>query len=103
MAGGIAAWIVDETGIAAIPIVAMTGMAGIAAVEGNGSSRPRFGRSKGHQKPPDSGGFFVFAFSGLSRGLSSQLAGHRQVALLNDALLRRLFRAGSGRIAQLIE
>ena len=36
-------------------------------------------------------------------GKSTYLAGHRGVALLNDALLRRLFRAGSGRIAQLVE
>ena len=36
-------------------------------------------------------------------GKFSYLAGHPEVALLNDALLRRLFRAGSGRIAQLVE
>jgi hypothetical protein len=34
---------------------------------------------------------------------STYLAGHRRVALLNDALLRRLSGPVSGRIAQLVE
>ena len=55
------------------------------------------------QKPPDSGGFFILALPGHDRGIPRRFAGHRGVALLNDALLRRLSGPGSGRIAQLVE
>ena len=55
------------------------------------------------QKPPESGGFFAFPSRRHDRGIPRRFAGHRGIALLNDALLRRLFRAGSGRIAQLVE
>src|SRR3984893_4223583 len=63
------------------------------------SPRPSFDRPK-----PRRSRWIPAAFS-LSRGPGKprRLAGHWGVALLNDALLRRLFRAGSGRIAQLVE
>src|SRR4030088_1370124 len=47
--------------------------------------------------------FFASAACRRGPGKPRRFAGHRGVALLNDALLRRLFRAGSGRIAQLVE
>jgi hypothetical protein len=39
------------------------------------------------KKPSDSGGFFVFGFSGLCPEIYAGLAGHPEIALLNDALL----------------
>src|SRR5216683_787742 len=46
---------------------------------------------------------FRFPFQRVMPGKSTYLAGHRGVALLNDALLRRLSGPVSGRIAQLVE
>ena len=77
---------------------------------GQGSWRPGFRAALAtrirsieiHEKPPDSGGFsHLRSRDGL--GITPRLAGHRGIALLNDALLRRLSGAGSGRIAQLVE
>ena len=79
---------------------------------GQGSRRPglraalasaEFGSIESQEKPPVSGGFSGSALAADGLGISLRLAGHREIALLNDALLRRLFRAGSGRIAQLVE
>src|ERR1700730_7275009 len=46
---------------------------------------------------------FRFSSQRVMPGKSTYLAGHRGVALLNDALLRRLSGPVSGRIAQLVE
>src|SRR6202011_4899235 len=51
----------------------------------------------------DSGGFFAFFHPFRWPGKPRPIAGHRGVALLNDALLRRLPGLSSGRIAQLVE
>ena len=47
----------------------------------------------------------LLPYQGLRKGWENppRFAGHWGVALLNDALLRRLSGAGSGRIAQLVE
>src|SRR6202795_960463 len=55
------------------------------------------------EKPLDSGGFFAFFHPFRWPGKPRPIAGHRGVALLNDALLRRLSGPVSGRIAQLVE
>src|SRR5437879_13644554 len=56
------------------------------------------------QKPLKSSGFLPCRLSAKARENSLRLAGHPRVALLNDALSRRLFRTrASGRIAQLVE
>src|ERR1700675_2927293 len=55
------------------------------------------------EKPLDSGGFFAFFHPFRWPGKPRPIAGHRGVALLNDALLRRLPGLSSGRIAQLVE
>ena len=86
------------TGIATSAMVARTG-AGL-----NGSDAPRIGaRSEHRQKPLKSSGFLPFRPSAKARENLPRLAGHPQVALLNDALLRGLAGLGSGRIAQLVE
>jgi hypothetical protein len=75
---------------------------GVAAMA-SGSSRANLQSIETSGKPPDSGGFLAFSAAGDGRGIPRRLAGHRGVALLNDALLRRLSGPGSGRIAQLVE
>ena len=52
------------------------------------SARRNFANLQG--KPPDSGGFFDIYGPRTGPGKPRWLAGHRGVALLNDALLRRL-------------
>ena len=82
----------------------MTGMAGRTGAAPSGSERvPVRDRPSTGQKPLKSGGFSPFAGAAEARENSLRFAGHRGVALLNDALLRGLFRTGSGRIAQLVE
>jgi hypothetical protein len=46
---------------------------------------------------------FSFFLPVRRAGKTPRLAGHREGALLNDALLRRLSGPASGRIAQLVE
>ena len=59
---------------------------------------------KHRQKPLESSGFLPFRSPAKARENSPQFAGHRRVALLNDALWRRAFPDfSSGRIAQLVE
>ena len=104
MATGIAA----ATGIMAmIGIMATTAMAGRAGITAagapNGSSRRGVRSIEVVEKPLDSGGFSASGRPADGLGITPRLAGHRGIALLNDALLRRLFPAGSGRIAQLVE
>ena len=56
------------------------------------------------EKPPESGGFSgICRLPVEGRENSAGLLDIAGIALLNDALLRRLFPAGSGRIAQLVE
>src|SRR3984893_16941368 len=98
MAAGVAAL----SGIVTSATVGRAGTGVIAAAR-NGSSGNNPRSIETQQKPPDSGGFFVFRFSGLWPGISGQFAGHPKVTLLNDALLLRLSGPGSGRIAQLVE
>jgi hypothetical protein len=86
----------------------MIGIAGpawimVAEAGRSGSSRANLQSPELPEKPPDSGGFFVFAVCADGRGITRRFAGHRGVALLNDALLRRFSGPGSGRIAQLVE
>jgi hypothetical protein len=100
--------IAAATGIMAmIGIVATTAMAGRAGIRAagvpGGSSRRGIRSIEVHDKPPDSGGFSALTLPADGLGITPRLAGHRGIALLNDALLRRLFPAGSGRIAQLVE
>ena len=54
-------------------------------------------------KPLESGGFSPFRMPPKGRENSPPIAGQWGVALLTDAVSRRLFRTGSGRIAQLVE
>jgi hypothetical protein len=71
----------------------MTGMAGRTAAAPSGSKRvPIRDRPSTGQKPLKSGGFSLFAGAAEARENSLQFAGHHGVALLNDALLRGLFR-----------
>jgi hypothetical protein len=80
-------------------------MAGIMAAGATPSGFDgRFGLShEVPEKPSESGGFFAIRGALTDPGKLCRFAGHRGVALLNDALLRRFFRTGSGRIAQLVE
>jgi hypothetical protein len=90
-----------------IGIVAKTTIAGRTGITATGvpigSSHRGIRSIELQEKPPDSSGFSVIAFPADGLGITRRLAGHRGIALLNDALLRRLFPAGSGRIAQLVE
>ena len=80
------------------------GRAGTGCRRRSGSElASRSDQSNISRKPPDSGGFLIFLSAGYAGETPSQLAGHRGVALLNDALLRRLSGPSSGRIAQLVE
>src|SRR6188768_3021941 len=104
-AGGSAGWSVLSgiatmaAGTAATTATAMTGMTGRTEGARSGSEHrfSEFGR-----KPLKFSGFLPFRGRAKGRENSLQLAGHRGIALLNDALLRRLFRTKSGRIAQLV-
>jgi hypothetical protein len=83
-----------------------TGMTGTATgAAPSASDAPLIGAQSEHgRKPLKSSGFSPFRRSAKARENSAQLAGHPGIALLNDALSRRL--AGlkaSGRIAQLVE
>ena len=83
------------TGItAAIGIVATTTMAGRAGITAagapSGSSQRGIRSIESQEKPPVSGGFSGSALAADGLGISLRLAGHREIALLNDALLRRL-------------
>ena len=93
------------TAIAATAETAMTGMADRTGAVPSGSDAPAIGAWSEHRrKPLKSSGFSPFRRSAKARENSLRLAGHPGVALLNDALLRRLFRTqASGRIAQLVE
>src|SRR5437879_894608 len=80
----------------------MTGTADPTREARSGSNAP--GSPGNQQKPLKSSGFLPFRLSAKARENSLRLAGHPLVALLNDALSRRLFRTqASGRIAQLVE
>ena len=84
------AWIATMAAIAATTV---TGMAAGTGAAPNGSDAPLAGaRSEHRQKPLKSSGFLPFRRSAKARENSSRLAGHPKVALLNDALSRRLFR-----------
>ena len=54
------------------------------------------------EKPPESGGFSAVR-EAATPGKPCRFAGHRRIALLNDAALAKAFRTSSGRIAQLVE
>src|SRR5437868_4784432 len=56
-----------------------------------------------YAKPLESSGFSPFRAPVKGRENLAPFAGQWGVALLNDPLSRRLFRTGSGRIAQLVE
>src|ERR1700738_859265 len=90
------------TGIATIRMAARAGIM-MAATPPSGFSHQAFRSPEIRGKPPDSGGFFAFFHPFRWPGKPRPIAGHRGVALLNDALLRRLPGLSSGRIAQLVE
>src|ERR1700738_266322 len=90
------------TGIATIRMAARAGIM-MAATPPSGFSHQAFRSPEIRGKPPDSGGFFAFFHPFRWPGKPFRFAGHRGVALLNDALLRRLPGLSSGRIAQLVE
>src|SRR5215208_5526883 len=81
------------TAIAATTATGMTGMTGRAGAAPSGSNPPDLrARPEHRRKPLKSSGFSPFTGAAKGRENSSRLAGHTRVALLNDALLRGLFR-----------
>ena len=85
----------------------MTGIATIATADRAGAAPSGSDRRAPVETSGEAAGIqrlFAFRRARQSPGkVSLQFAGHRWVALLNDALLRGSFRTGSGRIAQLVE
>src|ERR1019366_8700665 len=68
-----------------------------------GSSRASLQLLGMEEKPPDSGGFFNFPLCGDDRGITLPVCWTSGGRFAKRRPLAKAFRAGSGRIAQLVE